>query len=118
MPDDDADPDWSTEAVLDRLAAALGAEATASVLLFLSDAVEPDRLAELVTQAAAEAAAALGLGEQAVGVGRPLKLARSVPLDAPIAVIRAVAARPEIVAVLPSDVEDATVRPVGSGPRR
>ncbi|TMJ16149.1 MAG: hypothetical protein E6G94_04955 [Alphaproteobacteria bacterium] len=114
MPDDV--PDWSTNAVLDRLAAGKSPASQVSVQLFLSEDVGPEDLAEFVGRAAAQAAERLGIAGDEVRLGPAFKLARSVGITAPLAVIRELMSRNEFVNLLPSDLDDFMIKPVRRKP--
>jgi hypothetical protein len=113
MPDDSPTPDWSAKAVLERLAAELGPQATVSVQLFLGEQVPPEEIAGFVDKEARRTAAALGIDADTIHLGRAFKLARSVGVTAPLPLVSALMAKKEFVDILPSDLRDVMIKPVG-----
>jgi hypothetical protein len=111
MPVDDAQ-DWSPKAVLDRLASGKDPVSPVSVQLFLSERVGGEDLARFVESAAKRAAAKLGIAPHEVRIGAPLKLARSIAMVAPLHLVRDLMSQDEFVDLLPSDLDDAMIKPV------
>jgi len=113
MSDDSPTPDWSPKKVLARLAAESGEKTPVSVQLFLGDQIRAEDIFEFVDKAAHQAGAALGIASDKIHLGKAFKLARSIGITAPLPLVSALMARDEFVDILPSDLGDVLIKPVG-----
>lgn len=109
--DDQTEPDWSLESVLEALERTAGPDGRASAVVFLNDDVDRKTFDVTVENLVRDALAESGLTCEQPTIERTSRLAKSFSLLASPALFSAIAKRPEVKSILPSEIDDIYPKP-------
>jgi len=111
MIDHPARPDWSKDAVVQRLAKSARPGQLVQVQVFVQDDIVAERLPDLAQKLVSEAHKAGGGSAPTPSIGRISPLSKSFALTADVATISAFAGQPEVKTILPAEIEDIYPKP-------